>query len=171
MNARRLPTRTGGPRRCGSFQMVAHARERTVGTPRGRPPECRQADGRPIRRSRSSARRQGRRSTRPPRSNPVRPARPTGLRLPTPGPAQGEKWRSGRIVPLRAPSHRRQNRAITRKTSRASEGPTRMILPERHNRGQTRSPRPLRLTVRAAPRARLAHNHETGRVVHGGKDV
>ena len=102
---------------------------------------------------------------RRPRSNPVRPARPTDLEFPAPEPVQGEKWRSGRIVPPRTPPHRRRNRAITRKPSSTSEVPTRTILPQRHSRGPT-DRRSLRRTARVSPRTRLTRNHETGRGAH-----
>ena len=105
---------------------------------------------------------------RRPRSNPVRPARPTGLEFPAPEPVQGEKWRSGRIVPPRTPPHRRRNRAITRKPSSTSEVPTRTILPQRHSRGPTNR-RSLRRTARASPRTRLTRNHETSRGAHANE--
>ena len=154
-----------GPRQCGSFQMVAHARERLVW-------DARRAAGGPmtgssgVRGCRCADR--GADQRRRPRSNPVRPARPTGLELPAPEPAQGEKWRSGRIVPPRTPPHRRQNRAITRKPSSTSEVPTRTILPQRHSRGPT-DRRSLRRTARASPRTRLTRNHETSRGAHASE--
>ncbi len=83
-----------------------------------------------------------------PRSGPSRPARhhwavvpaparplalPESPRRPRSRPVRGGKRRPGRIVPLRTRSRRHHNRAIMRKSSSTSDGPTRTILPERHN--------------------------------------
>ena len=65
---------------------------------------------------------------RPPVTLPGFPRRPGSRSV------RGGKRRPGRIVPLRTRPRRRHNRAIMRKSSSASDGPTRTILPERHNR-------------------------------------
>ena len=71
------------------------------------------------------------------RSSSERPTRPMRLSwvwfIPCGTRPRGEKWRSGRIVPLRTRPRCRQNRAITRKLPGASGVPTRTILPERQN--------------------------------------
>jgi len=80
------------------------------------------------------------------RSSPAHPMRPMCLSwvrfIPCGTCLRGEKWCSGRIVPLRTRPCCRQNRAITRKLPDASGAPTRTILPERQNRGPAGSERP-----------------------------
>ena len=83
------------------------------------------------------------------RSSSERPTRPMRLSwvwfIPCGTRPRGEKWRSGRIVPLRTRPRCRQNRAITRKLPGASGVPTRTILPERQNpevAGAADCPRP-----------------------------
>lgn len=93
---------------------------------------------------------------RPRRAHPRR--RLSGSLAPA-GPVRGGKWRPGRIVPSRTPSHRSQNRAITRKSLDPSEVPTRTILPERHNRDD-----PVVLRTRPSPAGRpLAPRRDPGR--------
>ena len=82
-----------------------------------------------------------------PDRNPYAPRAPPASGSSPSDPAQDEnqsrpkrKWRSGRIVPPRAPPHRGQNRAIMRMSSSASEMPARTILPERQNRQQLLCP-------------------------------
>ena len=171
MNARRLPTRTGGPRRCDSFQMVAHARERTVETPRGRPPECRQADGRPIRRSRSSARRQGRRSTRPPPIQSRTPRTSHWPQAPHPRPRPRREmalWEDRSAPRPIAPPSEPRNHAKNFEGIRGADSNDPPRAPQ---------PGPDAITATAPahrasrPSSATGANHETGRVVHGGKDV
>ena len=65
---------------------------------------------------------------------PARGALPEFPRRPGSRPVRGGKRRPGRIVPLRTRPRRHHNRAIMRKSSGTFGGPTRTILPERHNR-------------------------------------
>ena len=104
-----------------------------------------------------------------PDRNPYAPRAPPASGSSPSDPAQDEnrsrpkrKWRSGRIVPPRAPPHRGQNRAIMRMSSSASEMPARTILPERHN-----AERRTRSTGRAGPAGGLSG--ELGVVVGVGQ--
>jgi len=65
---------------------------------------------------------------------PARGALPEFPRRPGSRSVRGGKRRPGRIVPLRTRPRRHHNRAIMRKSSGTFGGPTRTILPERHNR-------------------------------------
>ena len=113
----------------------------------------------------------GRARRRPPRPRvPYIPCVPPGSGPVPAEPARGEKWRSGRIVLPRTRRSFHENRGITRKSSSASEVPTRTILPERQNRGRrghqpprrTASPgsRPAaRLSAAPAPRRKIGRAH------------